>query len=74
MKKFDQEHLPDLDFRTATKKPIPIKCAQIDEPFEVETMEGTMKGKKGDWLMIGINGEKYVCDDSIFKKSYDLKE
>lgn len=72
MLKFNQDRLPKLEFKTATKKPIPVKCAQINEPFEVETMEGTMKGKKGDWLMIGINGEKYVCDDGIFKKSYTL--
>jgi hypothetical protein len=26
----------------------------VDEPFEVETIEGIMKGKAGDWLMIGI--------------------
>lgn len=73
MLKFNQEELPDLAFKTAVKKPIPIKCAQIKEPFEVETLEGLMKGKAGDWLMIGITGELYVCDNAIFNKSYQLK-
>lgn len=36
--------------------------------------EGTVIGKPGDWLMIGIDGEKYICDDTIFKKTYNLKE
>lgn len=73
MLKFDQETLPQLEFQTAVKKPIPIQCVQIPEAFEVETLEGVMKGKAGDWLMIGIDGEKYVCDQDIFKRSYQLK-
>ena len=72
MLKFYQDKNPKLDFKKAIKKPIPIKCVQIDEPFEVESMEGLVKGKAGDWLMIGVNGEKYVCDAAIFHKSYDI--
>ena len=49
---FKQHTLPDLVFKKAVKKPIPIKCIQINEPFQVETLEGTMMGKKGDWLMV----------------------
>ncbi|AFL82147.1 hypothetical protein Aeqsu_2696 [Aequorivita sublithincola DSM 14238] len=74
MKKFFQDKTPKLSFKKAVKKPIPIKCVQIYEPFEVETMEGVMSGKAGDWLMIGIDGEKYVCDDAIFKRSYDIMD
>lgn len=72
MLKFNQNEIPQLEFLTAKKKPITIKCAKINEPFEVETLEGTMKGKAGDWLMIGVNGEKYVCDNAIFIKSYEV--
>ncbi|WP_411894337.1 hypothetical protein [Winogradskyella sp. A2] len=72
MLKFKQNRIPDLEFKSAIKKPIPIRCLQINEPFEVETLEGKMRGKKGDWLMIGVNGEMYPCDNSIFKKSYDI--
>ncbi|WP_244592992.1 PGDYG domain-containing protein [Pukyongia salina] len=54
------------------KKPIPIQCAQIDDVFEVETMEGTLRGKKGDWLMVGVNGEVYPCDREIFEKTYQI--
>ncbi|CAM3401486.1 hypothetical protein [Aequorivita lipolytica] len=72
MLKFVQDQIPKLDFKKAKKKPISIKCVQIDEPFEVETMEGRMKGKPGDWLMVGVNGEMYCCDAAIFKKTYDL--
>lgn len=69
---FKKNSVPDLKFKSAIKKPIPIQCIQINEPFEVETMEGTMKGKPGDWLMVGINGEMYPCDQDIFIKTYAL--
>ena len=73
MLKFSSDDLPQLNFKTAIKKPIPIQCVQIHEPFEVETMEGILRGKAGDWLMIGIDGELYPCDREIFKKTYDLQ-
>ena len=72
MLKFSQDKNPQLDFKKALKKPIAIKCIQINEPFQVESMEGLVTGKSGDWLMIGVNGEKYVCDNSIFEKTYDI--
>ena len=72
MKKFKKEKVPDLDYKKALKKPIPIRCVQIDEAFEVETLEGVMKGQPGDWLVIGIHGEMYPIADEIFKKTYDL--
>lgn len=69
---FKQHNVPPLKFKKAIKKPIPIKCIQINESFKVETLEGTMLGKKGDWLMIGVNNEMYPCDQAIFQKTYNL--
>lgn len=71
---FEKGQIPDLEFKKAIKKPIPIRCIKINESFQVNTMEGIMKGKKGDWLMIGIHGEMYPCDKGIFEKTYDLME
>ena len=72
MLRFKKTAPPDLAFKKALKKPIPIKCIQINEPFEVYTMEGVMQGKPGDWLMVGVNGEMYPCNNEIFKKTYDI--
>ena len=38
---------PKLKFNRAIKKPVPVKCIQIQEPFEVETIEGKMKRETG---------------------------
>jgi hypothetical protein len=32
-----------------------------------------MKGKKGDYLIVGIHGEMYPIDNEIFKKTYDIQ-
>ena len=35
---FKKGEIPDLEFRKAVKKPIPVRCIQMTEPFEVETI------------------------------------
>ena len=59
-------------FNNCRKKPIIIQATQMSEDFRVETLEGNYKqGKKGGYLMCGIDGELYICDESIFKRTYD---
>jgi len=53
------------------KKPIVIKAIQMDKEFQIETLEGTMKGKKEDYLLEGLKGEVYPCDKEIFEKTYN---
>lgn len=69
---FKKGEIPDLEFRKAVKKPIAVRCIQMTEPFEVETMEGRLKGKAGDWLMVGVQGEMYPIDREIFEQTYEL--
>ena len=55
------------------KKPIVVYCKQINEEFQVDTLEGNYKtGKPGDYLMRGVDGELYICDKEIFEKTYDV--
>lgn len=69
---FEKNKVPDYKFHKALKKPIPIRCIQINEPFTVESMEGLLQGKAGDYLMIGVKGEMYPCDKAIFESTYDI--
>lgn len=69
---FKKGELPEQPLQQAVKKPIPVRCLEMKEPFEVETMEGVLQGKAGDFLMIGIKGEMYPCDRDIFFETYDL--
>lgn len=56
------------------KKPVIVHATQLNFPegFTVTTKEGVMKGKPHDYLMIGVNGEKYPIDKEIFEKTYDI--
>lgn len=71
MKIFDTfEQVQDL--RKCMKKPIVIYARSINEEFRVNTLEGNYKqGKPGDYLMKGIDDELYICDKSIFERTYD---
>ena len=53
------------------KKPVVIEAHQLTKPMNIETLEGRMHGGVGDWLIIGIKGEKYFCKDDIFKMTYE---
>ena len=39
--------------------------------FVVDTLEGTMKITRGDWIIQGVEGEFYPCKDSIFRATYE---
>jgi hypothetical protein len=55
------------------KRPMVVHAKKMDEEFQVNTLEGNYKqGKPGDYLMRGIDGELYICDGSIFERSYDM--
>ena len=36
------------------------------------TLNGFVKTNPGDWIIRGINGERYPCDEEIFKKLYEI--
>jgi hypothetical protein len=41
---------------------------------EIETLEGTMRGDIGDWIITGVHGEHYPCKPDIFAATYDPAE
>ena len=39
--------------------------------LRIPTMEGHIWAKEGDWIIKGVNGEFYPCDDEVFWKTYE---
>jgi hypothetical protein len=39
--------------------------------FYIETLEGTMRAKHGDFIIQGVNGEIYPCKPEIFHQTYE---
>jgi len=46
-----------------------------DEPWvEIKTLEGSMRGDHGDWIIRGVKGELYPCKPDIFAVTYEPAE
>jgi len=56
------------------KKPVVIEAVRLEDDTPIYTLEGTMLGRKGDWLIRGVNGELYPCKPDIFEKTYEKAE
>lgn len=37
----------------------------------IQTLEGFMEVRHGDWIITGVKGEKYPCKDNIFQMTYE---
>ena len=60
--------LPSSKFR---KKPVVVDAYQTDREMNIETLEGVMHAEPGDWIITGVNGERYPCKPDIFEKTYE---
>ena len=40
----------------------------------IDTLEGPMTVSPGDWVITGVEGEKYPCKPHIFAKTYEPVE
>lgn len=46
-------------------------CSEtMDEHGSIRTLEGQHTVCPGDWIITGIQGEKYPCKDQIFRATY----
>ena len=41
------------------KIPVIVDAIQIDTEMYIDTLEGVMKASPGDWIVTGVDGEKY---------------
>lgn len=39
--------------------------------IEIDTLEGTMLARPGDWIIKGVKGEFYPCKPDIFAATYE---
>lgn len=53
------------------KKPVVIEAYQCEKEEIIHTLEGDMLASVGDFVIIGLRGEKYPCKPDIFWKTYE---
>lgn len=56
------------------KKPIVVEAERTDKTVVIHTREGDMTASPGDYIITGVNGEKYPCKPDTFEKIYELVE
>lgn len=61
----------DLNCSLYRKKPVVVQAYKTDSEADIETLEGTMHADIGDYIITGVNGEKYPCKPDIFEKTYE---
>lgn len=42
--------------------------------MQIDTLEGVMTAKQGDYIIRGIKGEVYPCKPDIFEETYEMVE
>ena len=52
-------------------KPVVISAEICNEEQIIDTLEGNMVARVGDWIITGTEGEKYPCKDSVFRAKYE---
>lgn len=69
------EALPDGEIFVADvaeyRKTTTTFAVRMERAFKVETLEGPIEGKVGDWLAIGQAGEMYPIDAAVFAVTYE---
>lgn len=62
------------NFKTIKTFAYPQECTPIDKESlrgTIETLEGQMTYKLGDYIIKNITGDTYICDEEIFKETYN---
>lgn len=49
-------------------------ACSLDGQMYVQTLEGPLVAKYGDWIITGVKGEKYPCKPDIFSATYEPAE
>ena len=47
------------------------ECAKFKGVPFIQTLEGKHYISEGDWIITGVEDEKYPCKDHIFAKTYE---
>lgn len=54
------------------KKPVIVQAYKTKERTVIHTLEGDMIAEKGDYIITGVQGEKYPCKPDIFEQTYEV--
>jgi len=71
---FNPELSNDTEAFPTMKKAIPVQFKVANQDMMIQTLEGPVSAKKGDYIMTGVKGENWPIDAQKFKQTYDIIE
>ena len=42
--------------------------------YRIQTLEGPLQVRPGDWIITGVKGERYPCKPDVFEATYEPVE
>ena len=51
--------------------PVEVEAVKLTGAMTIETIEGSMTGNSGDYLITELNGDQYTCKAEEFKHIYE---
>ena len=51
--------------------PVGVRVIGADGAICIDTLEGVHHVSEGDWIITGVEGEKYPCKPDIFEQTYE---
>ena len=68
--KIQKGHIPGVEDRAMFSE-IWLGKSSEDGRYYIDTLEGQMTVKEGDYIIKGVQGEFYPCKPDIFKQTYE---
>lgn len=71
MTKFRKKVLIEAERWFPRKEIEGVYFASDGSGYYVSTLEGRLRVQEGDWIITGVQGEKYPCKNDIFEATYE---
>ena len=68
----EQYHYGRMLSPSASGVCVSLKCDNANP--HIHTLEGLMTVGNGDWVITGVQGERYPCKPDIFEQTYEPVE
>lgn len=66
-----KEVLNRYDFKKCVKKQQYVFSCKMDDDFFILTERGVIEGKKGDYVIIDIDGSIHLCKKEVYNLLFD---
>jgi hypothetical protein len=60
------------EWKQVRRKPIILQAYQTDIVEKINTLEGVMQASPGDWIVQGLQGERWPVKPDIFEQTYEI--